>query len=96
MFNHRWIGGGVLACISRGPGHVHGKEASVKKTPCISITVTIEHSPFHVYSSTMLPFSLTYRPSKNFRISLFRTLQICWISAADCETASRLLPESSS
>lgn len=27
-----------------------------------------------------------------FRISLFRTLQICWISAALCETFSRELP----
>lgn len=27
-----------------------------------------------------------------FRISLFRTLQICWMSAADWETASRELP----
>ena len=45
-----------------------------------------------LYSSAMLPRSLTYRPSKNFRISLFRTLQICWRSAADCETFSRLLP----
>ena len=27
-----------------------------------------------------------------FRISLFRTLQICWMSAADCETFSSELP----
>jgi hypothetical protein len=68
-------------------------------------------------SSTMLPFSETYRPSKNyishvstkflifkkggqrnltFRISLFRTLQICWMSAADCETFSSELPYSCS
>lgn len=34
-------------------------------------------------------------PSKfTFRISLFRTLQICWMSAALCETFSREFPES--
>jgi hypothetical protein len=37
----------------------------------------------------MLPRSDTYRPSKNFRISLLRTLQICWMSAALWETSSR-------
>src|SRR6266536_6262016 len=66
-------------------------------------------------SCSMLPFSETYRPSKNysnmsaihlasvvvlfvrtFRISLFRTLQICWISAALCETFSRELPDNCS
>jgi hypothetical protein len=31
-----------------------------------------------------------------FRISLFRTLQICWMSAADCETLSSELPYSCS
>ena len=46
--------------------------------------------PKTVYSSTMLPLSETYRPSKNFRISLLRTLQICWMSAALWETSSRL------
>jgi len=38
----------------------------------------------------MVPRSDTYRPSKNFRISLLRTRQICWISAALWETSSRL------
>lgn len=47
------------------------------------------------YSSTMFVFSLTYNPSKNFRMSLFRTRHACWMSAADCETFSRLLPVSS-
>ena len=31
-----------------------------------------------------------------FRISLFRTLQICWMSAADCETFSSELPNNCS
>ena len=34
--------------------------------------------------------------SLTFRISLFRTLQICWMSAADCETFSSEFPNSCS
>lgn len=49
-----------------------------------------------VYAASTLPRSLTYRPSKNFRISLFLTRHACWISAADCDTFSSELPLSSS
>ena len=48
-----------------------------------------------LYSASIVPFSDTYSPSKNFRISLFLTLQACWMSAADCETFSTELPVSS-
>jgi hypothetical protein len=54
-----------------------------------SYAVKETHTPQLAYSS-MLPRSDTYRPSKNFRISLLRTLQICWMSAALWETSSRL------
>lgn len=40
--------------------------------------------------------ALRGRVSLTFRISLFRTRQICWMSAADWETASRELPDRTS
>ena len=46
-----------------------------------------------IYSSlTTVVFSLTYRPSRNFLISLFFTVVDCWMRAADWDTASMELP----
>ena len=37
-----------------------------------------------IYSSlTTVVFSLTYKPSRNFLISLFLTVVDCWMRAAD-------------
>merc|ERR1719445_111243 len=66
---------------------------------CVSQMVDLQGLYFNnvkaedIYSSlTTVVFSLTYRPSRNFLISLFLTVVDCWMRAADCETASMEFP----
>ncbi|KAL2280707.1 hypothetical protein FJTKL_12412 [Diaporthe vaccinii] len=54
-------------------------------------------SPRRTYrQGTAKPLRLGTENYLTFRISLFRTRQICWMSAADWETASRELPDRTS
>jgi len=48
--------------------------------------------PRTTIQSQYIIFQRSGSSNRTFRISLFRTLQICWMSAALCETFSRELP----